>query len=89
MNTLTRCLTAVLLAAAFAIALVGCNGNGDTSSSSTMSTSSDTTVSEPTVRPMDEYRDQAESEINEDNAEAELRKLEAEINADASASSTP
>lgn len=68
----------ILLALALGIAVlaIGCNGKKDSGEGSAAST-------ETSVRTTEEYRQDAERQITKDNAEAELRKLEGEINADA------
>ena len=71
----SKLLLSVALLAAVVLLAAGC---GD-KSSTTSSPSGDSTTS---VKTMDEYRSEAGKEITKDNAEAELDKLEKEIDAD-------
>ena len=68
----------VLVAATLAAAVlaVGCDGKKDSGNGSAASTGT-------SVGTMEEYRQDAEQQITKDNAEAELKKLESEIGADA------
>lgn len=67
----------VLIIAAFLAGMFagGCSSQGPSGGGS----------SEASVKPMDEYRQQAEKQISKDNAEAELKKIEAEIESDVAA----
>jgi uncharacterized lipoprotein NlpE involved in copper resistance len=77
--------TAVAMAALLALAL-GCNGKSETESTAVRPPATGTAAEEETiVRTMDEYREEAAREITADNAEEELAKLEAEIEADIAA----
>jgi uncharacterized protein YcfL len=59
------------IVALLTVVLVGCGSNGD-------GTPTDST----SVKTMDEYRTEAEKDITADNAEAELSRLEKEIEGD-------
>ena len=65
---------ALLITVAVSLLLAGCS---DGSSSSTSGPSETTTV-----KPMDDYRAEAEKEINADNAENALKEIQKEIEAD-------
>ena len=59
-----------------AFTLCGCKSKSDTSASQDSS--------EGVVKPMDEYREEAAENIDEQNAEAELKKIEEEVESDVS-----
>ena len=66
----------LILTLAAAILTAGCNGRKESGSSSGASAGT-------SVKTTEEYRQDAERQITKDNAEGELKKLEAEINSDA------
>lgn len=70
--------TFVLCAAMLLMGLLLAGCGGDASAPQPESTPSPTDI----VAPMDDYNQQAAKDINEQNAEAELKKLQAEISAD-------
>ncbi len=78
--------TAVAMAGLLALAL-GCNGRSETESTAARPPATETTAAdeETIVRTMDEYREEAAREITAENAEEELAKLQAEIDADIAA----
>ena len=69
-----KLLCSVALLAVVALLMAGCSGEP--------ADAPDSGDDEPSVKTMDEYRSEAAEEINAENAESELNKLEEEIEAD-------